>query len=291
MRFQTMKKKEKTVLVLDAGGTNLVFTAVTNGKISQENFTIPAKSEDLKDLLQKIIHGFAEINKLSGGAASAISFSFPGPADFEHGIIGDLENLPFFRGGIPLKSMLENKFKIPVFINNDGDLFTLGEAIKGLLPEMNERLKEKGIGKQYRNLLGVTLGTGFGGGLAINGRLMIGDNSAGAEINRMSHPFNPEYSVEEVLSIRGIKRLYAEETGMPFEEVPEPAMIFKIADGSRQGFQEEAVRAWERFGEVLGESLANAVTLTDSLVVIGGGLSGAYHFFLPKGNLVQFEMF
>ncbi len=277
-----MKKDEKTVLVLDAGGTNLVFNAVKNGNISSKSFNLPARSEDLKDFLQKIIHGFDEVNKLSGETASAISFSFPGPADFENGIIGDLENLPFFRGGVPLKSMLENKFKIPVFINNDGDLFTLGEAISGLLPGMNRRLKDNGVEKQYKNLLGVTLGTGFGGGIVINGRLMTGDNSAGAEINRMSHPFNPDYSVEEVLSIRGIKRLYAEETGMPFEEVPEPAMIFKIADGSRQGPQKEAVRAWERFGEVLGEVLANAVTLTDSLVVIGGGLSGAYHFFLLK---------
>ncbi len=190
-----------------------------------------------------------------------------------------------------MKSMLENKFKIPVFINNDGDLFALGEAIGGLLPEMNRRLKDNGVDKQYKNLLGVTLGTGFGGGIVINGRLMTGDNSAGAEINRISHPFNPEYSVEEVLSIRGIKRLYAEETGIPFDDVPEPEIIFRIADGSRQGPQQEAVRAWERFGEVLGEALANAVTLTDSLVVIGGGLSGAFHFFLPKAVEQMNRMF
>ena len=133
----------------------------------------------------------------TGNAAKAISFCFPGPADFEDGIIGDLENLPFVRGGVPLKRMLENEFKIPVFINNDGDLFTLGQAIGGILPKINRQLHEKGIHKQYKNLLGVTLGTGFGGGVVRDGELFLGDNSAGAEINRMVNPFNPDWSVEE----------------------------------------------------------------------------------------------
>lgn len=277
-----MKNSANTVLVLDAGGTNLVFSAVRVGNIQKEAFILPAKSENLNDLLQKIIYGFSEINRKTGEVASAISFSFPGPADFQNGIIGDLENLPFFRGGVPLKNILENKFKIPVFINNDGNLFALGEAISGLLPEINLKLKNQGVEKQYKNLLGVTLGTGFGGGIVINCRLLTGDNSAGAEINRMANPFNPEWTVEETLSIRGIKRLFAGETGIPFEEVPEPDMIFEIGDGNRQGFQKEAIAAWQKFGGVLGEALANAITLIDGLVVIGGGLSGAFPLFLPK---------
>ena len=164
------------------------------------------------------------------------------------------------------------------------DLFAviLGEAIGGLLPEINRKLKNQGIEKQYTNLLGDTLGTGFGGGIVINNRLMTGDNSAGAEINRMANPFNPGWTVEETLSIRGIKRLFAGETGIPFEEVPEPDMIFEIGDGNRQGFQKEAIVAWRKFGGVLGEALANAITLIDGLVVIGGGLSGAFPLFLPK---------
>ncbi|NOX86417.1 MAG: ROK family protein, partial [Chlorobi bacterium] len=217
-----MKNSANTILILDAGGTNLVFNAMKNGRMMNESITLPARSEGMSDMLQKIIHGFSEINRKTGETASAISFSFPGPADFENGIIGDLENLPFFRGGVPLKKMLENEFRIPVFINNDGDLFALGEAIGGLLPDMNRRLKGKGIEKQYKNLLGVTLGTGFGGGIVINNRLLTGDNSAGAEINRMANPFNPEWSVEETVSIRGIRRLFAEETGIPFDETPEP---------------------------------------------------------------------
>ena len=64
----------------------------------------------------------------------AISFAFPGPADYPAGIIGDMSNMPAFRGGVALGPILEDQFGIPVFINNDGDLFVYGEAIAGFLP-------------------------------------------------------------------------------------------------------------------------------------------------------------
>jgi glucokinase len=277
-----MNPKTDSVLVLDAGGTNLVFNAVTNGTIMDQTYSLSADSENLEDLLKKIMHGFHEINKRTGENGVAISFCFPGPADFENGIIGDLENLPFFRGGVPLKKMLENEFKLPVFINNDGDLFTLGEAIGGLLPEINRKLQAKHVDKQYKNLLGVTLGTGFGGGIVTDGHLFLGDNSAGAEINRMADPFNWSRSIEETLSIRGLKRLFAEESGLLQDEVPEPYFIFRIGMGQEKGDRPAALKAWEKFSVTLAEALANATTLIDGLVVIGGGLSGAYHLFLPN---------
>lgn len=270
---------DKTILTLDAGGTNLVFSSIENGEVSNE-YSIPTASQNLDEFLKKMISGFQETLRQSGGKADAISFCFPGPADYENGIIGDLENLPFFRGGIALKKMLENEFKIPVFINNDGDLFTLGEAISGLLPQTNSKLTEKGNKKQYKNLLGLTLGTGFGGGLVSSGKMWAGDNSAGAEINRISNPYDHKQSVEEILSIRGIKKLYGGFAKCMPENTPKPLEIYKIGMGQRKGNKEAAIKAWDYFGKVLGETIANAVTLTDSLVVIGGGLSGAYPLFL-----------
>jgi glucokinase len=276
-----MKKQKDTILALDAGGTNLVFNAVRNSAVLGEVYSLPAKSANLEELLTKIKRGFLEIDKVTGNRAAAISFCFPGPADYENGIIGDLENLPLFRGGVALKKFLENEFKIPVFINNDGDLFTLGEAIEGLLPEMNALLKNNGIGKQYKNMLGVTLGTGFGGGIVSNGALLLGDNSSGAEINRMSNPLDRNSSVEEVLSIRGIKRLFSIEAEISLDLCPEPADIYKIGTGMVAGNKNAAIKAWNTFGSVLADAIANAVTLVDGLVVIGGGLAGAHHLFLP----------
>ena len=115
----------------------------------------------------------------------------------------------------------------------------------------------------------------------VNGKLFGGDNSAAAEVNRMSSFLNRGQSVEEVLSIRGIRRLYAEACGIPVEKTPKPFEIFMVGLGKKGGNKAAALEAWKTFGLVLGDALANVVSLTDSCVVIGGGLSGAYSLFLP----------
>ena len=87
--------------------------------------------------------------------------------------------------------MLEDKFGIPVFINNDGDLFVYGEAIAGFLPHVNGLLKKAGSPKRYNNLFGVTLGTGFGGGIVRNGELFMGDNSIAGEVWLLRNKLQP----------------------------------------------------------------------------------------------------
>lgn len=270
----------RTVMTLDAGGTNFVFSAIRGGEEIIEPVRYPSNANDLNICLQSIFAGFDEVYKKLPSKPHAISFAFPGPADYPAGIIGDLGNLPCFRGGIPLGPMLREHFNIPVYINNDGDLFAYGEAIAGFLPLVNKKLREAGSSKQYRNLFGVTLGTGFGGGIVHNGELFIGDNAAGAEIWLMRHK-NGQTFVEEGASIRGIRREYALLAAIPFDDSPEPKDIYLIAKGEKEGNQKAAVTAFEKFGQVVGDALANAITLIDGLIVIGGGLAGASEFFLP----------
>ena len=62
--------------------------------------------------------------------------------------------------------------------NNDGDLFAYGEAIAGLLPEINQKLKGADSPKRFRNLFAITLGTGLGGDLVRDGELFMGDNAS-----------------------------------------------------------------------------------------------------------------
>jgi glucokinase len=277
-----LQADRRIVMTLDAGGTNFVFNAIRGGEEMFEPHRIKAKGDSLEEVLNKIITGFADIKVALDKKPAAISFCFPGPADYPNGIIGDLENLPTFRGGVALKAMLEDKFGIPVFINNDGDLFTYGEAIGGLLPEMNARLEAAGNPKRYRNLFGATFGTGFGGGIVNNGQLFIGDNSAGGEVNRMRNKLYPMTSAEDSTAIRGVRRVYAWESGIQFEEAPNPKEIQEIAAGTREGNKEAALKAWEEMAVVAGDTLANAITLIDGLIVIGGGLAGAYEVFLQK---------
>jgi glucokinase len=177
--------------------------------------------------------------------------------------------------------MLEDRFGIPVFIHNDGDLFAYGEALGGFLPQVNRRLKEAGSPKRFKNLLGVTFGTGFGGGIVRDGEPLLGDNSMAAEIWLSRDKKSPERNAEESVSIRGVRRFYSERAGVPLELVPEPKEIFDIGMGCAQGDRDAAREAFRRMGEAAGEAMANALTLVDGLAVIGGGLSGAWPLFLP----------
>ncbi|MBI9038017.1 MAG: ROK family protein [Bacteroidales bacterium] len=276
------KKDKRIILSLDAGGTNFVFNAIRGGEELLKPIILSAKGDNLENILKTIIKGFEEAQKQISENISAISFCFPGPADYEKGIIGDLQNLPTFRGGVALKAMLENHFHIPVFINNDGDLFAYGEAIAGFLPQINSLLKENGNEKQYKNLLGVTFGTGFGGGIVINRQLFIGDNSAMGEINRISNNFYPQTSSEDSLSIRAIMRVFAKESKIDIKDCPSPKEIFEIGEKKIKGNRLAAIKAFDEFALVAGNILADAATLLDSLIVIGGGLSGAYPLFLQK---------
>ena len=276
-----MNVKSPIIFILDAGGTGFKFSAVQDSREIIESFTIPSAAPTLEEVLQKLITGFHECETRCGAKASAISFCFPGPADYPNGIIGDLENLPSFKGGVPLKAMLENEFQIPVYINNDGDLFAYGEALNGLLPEVNNLLGQQRNPKRYKNLLGVTLGTGFGGGIVINKVLLNGDNSAGGEINRHRNPLYPQTSAEDSISIRAVRRVYGREAGIAFNDTPHPFDIYKIAMGQLPGAKEAALKAWDELATALADVLANAISLIDGIIVIGGGLSGAWPVFMP----------
>jgi glucokinase len=275
----------RIVLTLDAGGTKLEFSALTGKSIKVPPFILPASPDNLDSYLESLTRGFNRTLEILGNdrkKVAAISFGFPGPALYEQGIIGDLPNLPAFRGGVALKQFLEKKFSLPVFINNDGNLFALGEWIRGFLPWVNHTLAKKGKKKQYKNLIGVTLGTGFGCGIVINGTTVIGDNSSGGEIWLTRNKQKPGYNVESGVGKRGLGMYYAEKTGIRENEVPDAITLEKIARGTEPGDQKAAKGAYENLGIVAGNAIAHALTLIDGLVVIGGGLAKAGDLFLPS---------
>jgi glucokinase len=308
---------DRTVLTLDAGGTNLVFSAIAGYREVVLPLSLPSRGDDLAACLAQIVEGFTRVNaaacaagtagaaSAAGGRAAAISFAFPGPADYPAGIIGDLGNLPAFRGGVALGPLLEERFGLPVFINNDGDLFAYGEALCGLLPDVNARLAAAGSAKRFRNLLGVTLGTGFGAGIVRDGDLYQGDNSAAGEIWLQRNKLDGDCFAEEGASARAVRRAYALAAGIPLAAAPEPHEIDAIARGAAPGDGAApgggaaadprvtpnprampgdgaaAREAFRRLGEVAGDAIANALTLLDGLVVVGGGLAAAAPHFLP----------
>jgi glucokinase len=143
-------------------------------------------------------------------------------------------------------------------------------------------LQAAGSAKRYENLFGITLGTGFGGGIVRKGELFLGDNGAAAEIWCSRGKLHPRAFVEEGASIRAVQRVYAAHCQTKHAEPPSPKQIYEFAQGAAGGDRSAALLAFQELGETVGDALANAMTLIDGLVVIGGGLSGAAALFLPR---------
>ena len=269
-----------TVITLDAGGTNFEFSAIKDGKFIGEAIRLPSQAADLNRCLETMKNGFTQIIDTLDERPDAISFAFPGPADYERGIIGDLPNLPAFKGGgIALGPYLELEFKIPVFINNDGNLFALGESRQGFLKELNSGLKENGNTNQYENLVGITLGTGFGVGVSINGKMLKGDNNVAAEGWKLRNRHHNYSFIEDTVSTKALRRIYAEQIAIDPDQSPSPKEIYQIARGEKEGVQPAAIESYLRYGSALGDAIANILTIIDGAVVIGGGISNAYPLF------------
>lgn len=274
------KNDSRTVITLDAGGTNFVFSAMRGYEFIVDPITTPSNAHDLSLCLATMVEGFENVIARLDDKPVAISFAFPGPADYKAGIIGGyLPNFPSFRDGVALGPFLSERFGLPVYINNDGDLFAFGEAIGGILPEINRRIRELGGTRQYTNLLGFTFGTGLGIGSVVSGHLNLGNNSC-VETFCLPNKLMPGIIVEDGAAIRAVTREYGRLAGCPDHGMT-PYDIFLVAEGQKEGNQEAARKSFELFGETAGDAFATAITLTDSLVVIGGGLTGAAKYIKP----------
>ena len=273
---------KRVVLTLDAGGTNFVFSAIRGNKQIVRPIGMPSASDDLDRCLSTLVAGFDAVIKELDTAPVAVSFAFPGPADYKNGVIGgNLPNFPSFRQGVALGPFLQHRYGIPVYIENDGNLFAYGEALSGALPMVNAALKAAGSNREYHNLLGITLGTGFGAGVVIDNRLLTGDNGCGGDVWLMRKKKYPSMISEESVSIRAVKRVYRELSGSEDGGLT-PKDIFDIAEGMRAGDRQAAIASFRELGEMAGSAIASALNIVDGVVVIGGGLMGASRYILPS---------
>lgn len=274
---------KRTVITLDAGGTHFRFTAIQGNRQIVPVLEYSSEADNLERCLGNLVTGFEETISRLPHKPVAISFAFPGPADYPKGIFPTpLTNFPAFKEGVALGPLLERKFHIPVFINNDADLFTYGEALAGVLPEINRRLTEAGSLKRYHNLIGFILGTGFGFGLTTYNNMYVGDNGC-SEIYCLPRKDQPGNIVEDGASLRAILCYYREMANDSHaDEYTDTFDIFKIAEGTLAGDREAALHAFARFGEVAGFTIAHAACMLDAIIVLGGGLAKAHRYFLPS---------
>ena len=147
-----MAQKEISLIGVDLGGTKAAAGRITNGILAQqESAKINQDSEDPMDAVRLMIK---VIGKLMDGKVQGIGVGVPGLVDRERGIVYDVLNIPNWKE-IPLKALLEEKFHVPVYVDNDANCFAMGEYRYGAFAGNSD-------------FVGITLGTGMGTGIVKN---------------------------------------------------------------------------------------------------------------------------
>jgi glucokinase len=169
--------KEKFAIGIDIGGMFIKYGICSEGGeiLFQAALETPAESpkvvilENLTKIIQDTISR-ADNTKIE---ISAIGIGTPGSVDVKMGALrGGTPNFKFWRD-VGIVSYLKNKVDIPIFVDNDANLMAFGEYIYG-------------VGKGKHNIICITLGTGIGGGIIINGEIYRGSFYAGAELGHMT---------------------------------------------------------------------------------------------------------
>jgi len=191
---------------------------------------------------------FGAIDKVLTADVAGIGIGMPGFMDSESGEILLINNIPSFNG-FSVKQAVAKQFKLPVFQSNDANCFALGEAWFG-------------AGMKYKNMVGVTLGTGLGGGIIINRKIHTGLAGGAGELGCFSFKGG---IVEDTCSAALFANKY-QKSG---------ADLFKAAKTG----DEEALAAFNELGNNIGEMLRTIMfILAPEAFVIGGSITGAWEF-------------
>ncbi len=270
--------EQKVIFGVDVGGTFIKFGIFDEKGNLHNDWELPTdKSEQGSHLLEQVALSVESVIGKIGIAPqqiAGIGIGVPGPV-LENGEVVEAANLGWRHRNV--QKELEELSGLRVRAGNDANLAALGEMWVG-------------SGRGHRNLVLLTLGTGVGGGIIQNGRLVFGSHGAGGEIGHMC--VEPRETVacncgnygclEQYASATGIVRLaktclFGKDTpGEKAGEAGEADFTAKDVWDAVKAGDSAACQAAEIFGEKLGLALANlAVTLNPEQFLLGGGMSKA----------------
>ncbi|MGB7443211.1 MAG: ROK family protein [Coleofasciculaceae cyanobacterium] len=250
----------REVIGIDLGGTAIKLGRFREEGTCTQSLTVATPQPSTPTaVLEAMVEAIGQLDP--DQHCLAIGLGTPGPADAAGRIAKVAINLTAWRD-VPLADWLEAKTGYPTVLANDANCAGLGEAWLG-------------AGRPFDNLILLTLGTGVGGAIILDGKLFTGHQGAGGELGLITlNPDGPpcnsgnQGSLEQYLSIGAIRRC----TGK------EPSELGTLA---REGKQ-QALEFWQSYGRDLGAGLASLIyILTPEAIIIGGGISAAAEFFFP----------
>jgi glucokinase len=269
---------------VDLGGTNLRIAAVSSEGSLLEKVTLGTQMAQGPDHL--VNEMCAAIQRLTtqyrrGGSFLGAGLGIPGAIDLDAGTIRKSANLPGWTG-YPVRAEIERRLGAPVFLDNDGNVAALGE-------------KWLGAGRDVSSMVMITLGTGIGGGIVLNGKIWHGMNGLSGEFGHNpvelegvpcgcgSHGCAERYaSASAVVRMAREKIAAGKAPGLARAASSDPEFGAKaIYDLAIQG-DEDAREIFHTFGRALGMMLAGVInTLNVEMYVIGGGVASAWDAFAP----------
>ena len=271
--------KSDLIFAADLGGTHLRAAVVGRDGTVHYRLKQPTPQAEQPD---GIVHALVaaahegERHTASKGQISAVSIAVPGTVNFEDGVVVKAPNVPCL-DGFRLGAAVESELKLPAILENDANAAAIGEMWQG-------------AGRGYKSIVCVTLGTGVGGGIILDGNLWRGVDGSAAEIGHLG--VDPFGGVPCACGSRGCLEVYASATAivrMTRETRPRypDSMLHTSEDlTSETVYQaglkgdELALEVFRRMGVYLGIGLASLVNLLNpAIIVIGGGLSNGWELF------------
>lgn len=268
---------------IDVGGTNVKIALVTGeGQIVYSN-SVPTRAEMGYEYtvnnIKGAIYELMKETKTETKDIEGIGFGFPGQVDCDNGIVKLLPNIPGWVN-VPIAKLIEDEFHIPTRIDNDARCAALGELYAG-------------AGKGCKNLVCVTVGTGVGSGLIINGKVVRGASNAAGEIGHIKLQMHDgpmcgcgdtgcmEAFVSAPSIVAMAKDYINGGKSAKFRELANPEIsAYIVAEAAKAG-DKVAQRIFKKMGEYLGIGLASVVNLLNpERVIIGGGVADAGEIFL-----------
>lgn len=262
------------IISVDIGGTNIKLGVIdSHGKVSDFRRVVIEEKDKTEKGIVRVLTNLL-IPWITKKDITKIGVSVPGFIDFELDLIVRSPNFPEWHN-FPLRKVLEDIFNRQVLIENDANAFAIGEGWRG-------------AGRGMNNFVGITLGTGVGGGIILDGKIWHGKRGAAGEIGHITvEPTGLKCNcgnqgcLEMYASASAVAREGTEllkKMGLNVSKNAKAREIFKLA---RKG-NKKAIKIFNRVGYYLGIAIADmANVLNIDGVVIGGGMSNAWRFIEP----------